>query len=568
MPFSGSSDSRERETSRRHLSNLSHPSPAQSRSEYFHYGGMLRILTYITGRSFLSTLDTEILSSTASSESPSSLRRSSLSGGPWSRIGATSTVDSHSQRPFALNNDELSEQPPAEIPSRNMHEILRASSLRGRRRRTLLPESSSRRDSHGFLHSVNNALHQVESGLLHINRELHALTNEGSETMRQFSPQTSPIIPQTARSRTRSPSRNDISSRMDWAFESIERNTSPPPTLPPFEFSTLQHNSDWPASRRNQNSGEDTAVPNLQPGGASHRAPTRGSDGYFEPRQNARDSARGTRTAYAYENSWRTDGLSNEWWSNDVSSPSLPTSMPLRDRLLFRASGAHQPAGTSRRSESGNGRGDSAGSSMQAQTPSTAFGRLHRRRLSPPAAPTSSSPPSLLRPFSSQTTSTSPPRSYASRFSHLLPRRNSGRGGGGGSSDDNEDWHHSHSAAEQASRRFFLRPRGRGGRAPPSNGDYLRDDEFDDSYEGLLRLAARIGDVKPRGTPADVIRSMPSCSYGNCPEAKTENRCPICLDDYGQEDVVTVIKRCSHWFHRECVQVGVHLYPLRNTQAN
>ncbi|KAF8603048.1 hypothetical protein BDV93DRAFT_443070 [Ceratobasidium sp. AG-I] len=101
---------------------------------------------------------------------------------------------------------------------------------------------------------------------------------------------------------------------------------------------------------------------------------------------------------------------------------------------------------------------------------------------------------------------------------------------------------------------FFLRPRGRG--RTTSGGDFLRDDEFDDSYEGLLRLAARIGDAKPRGTPAEVIQSMPSGSYANSPGAKAETRCPICLDDYAQEDVVALIKRCSHWFHKECIQVG------------
>ncbi|KAF9112864.1 hypothetical protein BGX27_002665 [Mortierella sp. AM989] len=38
--------------------------------------------------------------------------------------------------------------------------------------------------------------------------------------------------------------------------------------------------------------------------------------------------------------------------------------------------------------------------------------------------------------------------------------------------------------------------------------DYLNDDQVDDSYEGLLRLGERIGDVKPKGVQTDVLRTM------------------------------------------------------------
>ena len=39
---------------------------------------------------------------------------------------------------------------------------------------------------------MNNALHQVESGLLHINRELNALADEGGDHMRRYGPQDEP----------------------------------------------------------------------------------------------------------------------------------------------------------------------------------------------------------------------------------------------------------------------------------------------------------------------------------------------------------------------------------------
>ncbi|CAE6413951.1 unnamed protein product [Rhizoctonia solani] len=512
-----SHDPRERDTSRRH--------PPESPTYHPHR------------RSFLSPLDNENPPSNMSSDS----RRSSVSAVAWPHPGAT---EAPPPRPFTMDEGDRPEWPSSDTPTRNntlTHELMRASSLRGRRRRTLLPESASRRDSTGFMHSVNNALNQVESGLL----ELSALANEGNDHTHHYGPQHEP-----GPTRPHSPSH---SGHTGWVYEPTERNPTPPPTLPPFEFSSAQRTSGWPAERyihpAGGSSGLGSELPLEYP---SRRTPTRGLDGYLEQRQSARDSSstRGTRaSSYANEGSWRSNGPSNEWWSNDVPPPSLPSHMPLRDRLLFRPSGgSHQSVASSRQAESGNNRNSNMGSSIQTQSPSATFGRLHRRRLSPPAPPHQPSvSSSLLRPFANQNNSTSPTRSY-SRFSHFLPRRNSGRGGGG-SSDDNDEWHH----AEQATRRFFLRSRGRTRPQPPS-GDYLRDDEFDDSYEGLLRLAARIGDAKPRGTPAEVIRSMLSCRYGDSPEARAEARCPICLDDYSSEDVVTVVKRCSHWFHRECVQ--------------
>ncbi|CAE6413684.1 unnamed protein product [Rhizoctonia solani] len=530
-----SNDSRDREASRRHP-----PDPP----------------TQPHRRSFLSVLGNEISSSTISSDS----RRSSMSVSTvaWPRPGAT---EAPPPRPFPLHEGDRPEWPPSDTSSRNntlTHELMRASSLRGRRRQTLLPESASRRDSTGFLHSVNNALHQVESGLLHINQELNALADEGDHHTRRYGPQNEPEPAQP-----HTPSRPGP--HMDWALEPTQRNPTPPPTLPQFEFASAQRSSGWPAERYNHPYGETSSLglelPIEYP---TRRTPTRGPEALYEQRQSVRDSSstRGTRpSSYAHNGSWRSSGPSNEWL-NDASSPSL-LHIPPRDPFLPPSSGSgHQSVAASRQPEPVNGRSNSMGSSMQAQPPSAAFGRLHRRRLSPPAAPHQPSvSSSLLRPFANQNSSTSPTRSYASRFSHFLPRRNSGRGGG--SSDDNDEWHH----AEQATRRFFLRPRGRG-RPPAPSGDFIRDDEFDDSYEGLLRLAARIGDAKPRGTPSEVIRSMLSCRYADSDGARAEARCSICLDDYAPDDIVTVVKRCSHWFHRECVQVSSKFLVCIRTKAD
>ena len=59
-----------------------------------------------------------------------------------------------------------------------------------------------------------------------------------------------------------------------------------------------------------------------------------------------------------------------------------------------------------------------------------------------------------------------------------------------------------------------------------------RDDEFDPSYEGLLALAASLGDVKPPAvTPEYVISSLDTAFFKDWRGAESDPRCPICLDD-------------------------------------
>ncbi|CAG8746027.1 4424_t:CDS:2, partial [Acaulospora colombiana] len=61
---------------------------------------------------------------------------------------------------------------------------------------------------------------------------------------------------------------------------------------------------------------------------------------------------------------------------------------------------------------------------------------------------------------------------------------------------------------------------GSGIAANPDN--YLDEDEFDSSYEGLIRLCERIGDAKPKGVPEHIVDSLPtklySLSRGKGPE--------------------------------------------------
>ncbi|KAI0666381.1 hypothetical protein C8Q78DRAFT_984142, partial [Trametes maxima] len=90
-----------------------------------------------------------------------------------------------------------------------------------------------------------------------------------------------------------------------------------------------------------------------------------------------------------------------------------------------------------------------------------------------------------------------------------------------------------------------------------------RDEDFDVSYEGLLSLSSLLGDVKPRGTPADIITSLPKGTYSEWARpGTTEERCPICLDDYQPTDQCLRICDCSHWFHEGCLQVRTAPFPL------
>ncbi|KAG8750039.1 hypothetical protein FRC12_013102, partial [Ceratobasidium sp. 428] len=449
---SRSGESREREPPRRLLTDPRRPTATQTSRR----------------RSLMSTLETEPVS-------PTSLEPRTTQ---WPR---------EYQRQSHRQDDRASWSSSDSPTSRsNFHDIIRAV----RRRRTLLPESSApprRTPSSSFLNSMDHALHQVESGLQHINRELSALADENDGSMRRFSLQGEPAAPQVTRSITPDHNHNHNQQqhdgdRMDWAYDheaQVERSSSPPPRLPPFEFSHLQRNVDWPASRRESRRYEDDTS----------------LTSYFEQRQAQRDALpRAVRSNYTYEAPWRGEP---EGWTNDAGGPA-------RDRLFFRVSAPSRDGGDGVGGRRIVRHPDGAGSSLSTQpapVPTLPLGRLHRRRPSPPGASLNTPPPAPTSPVP-------PTRSYTSRLSQFLPRRSSGRGPTANTSDHDE-WAQPNSATSGNSGRnmFFLRSRRS---RTTSGGDFLRDEEFDDSYEGLLRLAARIGDAKPRGTPSEVIAAMPS----------------------------------------------------------
>ncbi|KAF7288296.1 RING-type domain-containing protein [Mycena chlorophos] len=99
-------------------------------------------------------------------------------------------------------------------------------------------------------------------------------------------------------------------------------------------------------------------------------------------------------------------------------------------------------------------------------------------------------------------------------------------------------------------------------------GDYVRDEDFDTSYESLLSLSGLIGDARPKGTSDETISGLESAQFQDWATADSDQRCPICLDDvsvsihlmlpahmiqYEPSDTVMRLSDCRHWLHKDCL---------------
>lgn len=112
------------------------------------------------------------------------------------------------------------------------------------------------------------------------------------------------------------------------------------------------------------------------------------------------------------------------------------------------------------------------------------------------------------------------------------------------------------------------------------------DDEFDGSYDALLRLSERLGDVKPKGGASQSkLSALPRFKYEDWPlptkstsveppvlgiattssvtmdeptlarkGLEKEERCGVCLQDY-EDDDECMLGLCQHGFHAECESV-------------
>lgn len=82
------------------------------------------------------------------------------------------------------------------------------------------------------------------------------------------------------------------------------------------------------------------------------------------------------------------------------------------------------------------------------------------------------------------------------------------------------------------------------GQHNPAN--YL-DDEEDMSYEALLALGDRIGNVKQNKSDNATIQSLPT---RKCPTS--DMSCAVCLDDFKKNQNQRGLP-CDHWFHLKCI---------------
>ncbi|KAK4052750.1 hypothetical protein OIV83_002037 [Microbotryomycetes sp. JL201] len=119
--------------------------------------------------------------------------------------------------------------------------------------------------------------------------------------------------------------------------------------------------------------------------------------------------------------------------------------------------------------------------------------------------------------------------------------------------------------------------------------NYQADDEFDDSYDALIRLSERLGDVKPKGLSVEKVSQLKTTKYRDWPKISSttvqdpvknaastsqltmdvdhdednsvlakkgvdkEERCAVCLQDYEEDDDV-MFGLCSHGFHEDCLK--------------
>jgi len=81
--------------------------------------------------------------------------------------------------------------------------------------------------------------------------------------------------------------------------------------------------------------------------------------------------------------------------------------------------------------------------------------------------------------------------------------------------------------------------------------NYVEDEELDDSYEGLLRLEERIGNVKHNLNTTQINKNK-TLKYNKNNKEIQETECSICLFGYEKGDELRKLI-CSHTFHKECI---------------
>lgn len=92
----------------------------------------------------------------------------------------------------------------------------------------------------------------------------------------------------------------------------------------------------------------------------------------------------------------------------------------------------------------------------------------------------------------------------------------------------------------------------------PHHRANLQHEDFADldSYEALLNLAERLGEVKSRGLTRPDIDRLRCYRYessgGDVPSPLDQTSCVVCLCDFEQQELVRSLP-CQHEFHAHCV---------------
>ncbi|XP_031271688.1 E3 ubiquitin-protein ligase MBR2-like [Pistacia vera] len=74
------------------------------------------------------------------------------------------------------------------------------------------------------------------------------------------------------------------------------------------------------------------------------------------------------------------------------------------------------------------------------------------------------------------------------------------------------------------------------------------------SYEELLALGERIGNVSTGLSKYGISKCLAKTSYSNLDENKKEGTCAICLEDYNDNYEIGTVKNCLHDYHVECIE--------------
>lgn len=102
----------------------------------------------------------------------------------------------------------------------------------------------------------------------------------------------------------------------------------------------------------------------------------------------------------------------------------------------------------------------------------------------------------------------------------------------------------------------FLEQVRHGQRVMNAVGPFIADEDFDSSYEALINLSERIGEVAKKGMLAEQIAKLKTVQWTekSAEETPVDSRsCPICLEPYRVDEKLMALN-CTHRFHWDCAK--------------